>query len=207
MFNNYNSMTFLLNNKKNFNQNSKNKGRNKNFQENFEKNNNYISYNLKDEEYNKDFFYKNNSMKLKKHHALLYNVSNLKNKHKKSDKGMEMINKYYNLNDEVKVFENHLKDIRKRSLESNARVKNLLSKRRNSTNLQNYKTFFNKKSNNININKKRKKENYNTINNKYKSKEKLLKKEDIIDSYNNYNNINTQKKNIRIFYWKNKNFN
>ena len=88
MFNNYNSMTFILNNKKNFNQNSKTKGRNKNFQENFEKNNNYIYYNLKDEDYNKDFFYKNNSMKLKKHHALLYNVSNLNNKHKKSDKGM-----------------------------------------------------------------------------------------------------------------------
>ena len=118
-----------------------------------------------------------------------------------------MINKYYNLNDEVKVFENHLKDIRKRSLETNAKVKNLLSKRRNSINLKNYKTFFNKKSNNININKKRKKENYNTINNKYNSKEKFLKKEDIIDSYNNYNNINIQKKNIRIFYWKNKNFN
>ena len=204
MFNNYNTMTILLNNKKNSSKNLKIKEKNKNIQDIPEKSKNYISSICKDEEYNKESLLKNNSIKLNKNNTFSNNISNLHNNHKIRDKRMQLINKYSNLNDEVKVFESHLKDIRKRSLETSTKVKTLLGKRRNSTNLKKYKTFFNKKSNTININKKTKKENYNTINNEYLSKGKIVKKEDIYDSYNN---SNIQKKNIRIFYWENKNFN
>ena len=204
MFNNYNTMTILLNNKKNSSKNLKIKEKNKNTQDIPEKSKNYISSICKDEEYNKESLLKNNSIKLNKNNTFSNNISNLHNNHKIRDKRMQLINKYSNLNDEVKVFESHLKDIRKRSLETSTKVKTLLGKRRNSTNLKKYKTFFNKKSNIINTNKKTKKENYNTINNEYLSKGKIVKKEDIYDSYNN---SNIQKKNIRIFYWENKNFN
>ena len=204
MFNNYNTMTILLNNKKNSSKNLKIKEKNKNTHDIPEKSKNYISSICKDEEYNKESLLKNNSIKLNKNNTFSNNISNLHNNHKIRDKRMQLINKYSNLNDEVKVFESHLKDIRKRSLETSTKVKTLLGKRRNSTNLKKYKTFFNKKSNIINTNKKTKKENYNTINNEYLSKGKIVKKEDIYDSYNN---SNIQKKNIRIFYWENKNFN
>ena len=204
MFNNYNTMTILLNNKKNSSKNLKIKEKNKNIQDIPEKSKNYISSICKDEEYNKESLLKNNSIKLNKNNTFSNNISNLHNNHKIRDKRMQLINKYSNLNDEVKVFESHLKDIRKRSFETSTKVKTLLGKRRNSTNLKKYKTFFNKKSNIINTNKKTKKENYNTINNEYLSKGKIVKKE---DKYDSYNNSNIQKKNIRIFYWENKNFN
>ena len=129
LFNKYNSMSTMLNNNILY-RNEKNKMKGKSFESlltfNGEKktgkNDMYILPLSNKEEINKKSFDKSNSMKIKKS----------KNLNESKEKRKKFVDNFSNINEEVKIFENHLKEIRKKSLETNSKIENLLSKRRNS---------------------------------------------------------------------------
>ena len=140
LFNKYNLMSNLLN-YNNINKNDKINIRNKN---NEKKNENYFTFyndrnndknikylfpNFQNKEYNKKRFYKSNSMKTQNYN---FRKNNYFNK-KISEKRKKFVKKFSNINDEVKIFEDHLRDMRKKSQEINSRVETLLIKRRNLT--------------------------------------------------------------------------
>ena len=129
-------MSNLLN-YNNINKNDKINIRNKN---NEKKNENYFTFyndknikylfpNFQNKEYNKKRFYKSNSMKTQNYN---FRKNNYFNK-KISEKRKKFVKKFSNINDEVKIFEDHLRDMRKKSQEINSRVETLLIKRRNLT--------------------------------------------------------------------------
>ena len=129
LFNKYNSMSNVLNNNilyRNENNNVKRKSFESLLTFNGEKkseiNDVYNSALFKKEEINKKSFDKSHTLKAKK----------INNIYKAKEKRKNFMDNFSNINEEVKVFESHLKEIRKKSLETNFKVENLLSKRRNS---------------------------------------------------------------------------
>lgn len=129
LFNKYNSMSNMLNNNILY-RNEKNKMRGKNFESlltfNGEKKAGKKDMNIwplsNKEEINKKSFDKNNSKKIKKS----------KNLYESKEKRKKFVDNFSNINEEVKIFENHLKEIRKKSSKTNSKIEDLLSKRRNS---------------------------------------------------------------------------
>ena len=157
LFHKYNSMSNLLNNNF-FYRNEKNEIKVKSF-------GSFLTFNNdkkieKNDSYNSPIFNKEKNRNTKK---FLYKCNSMKNKHfhkknKIKEKRKKFVDNFSNINDEVKIFENHLKEIRKKSIETNSKVENLLSKRKNSA------YFVNVKNNPL------KKENYNSHINSYKQK-------------------------------------
>lgn len=185
LFNKYNSMSNLLT----MNKNNQIKNRNRNYKkkkyencltfnnEKKEKSIGLISPIIKKEENKTDKknIYRSNSVNSQKMKEILKikeNNDEKNNNNKISEKRRKFYTKFTNINNEIKVFENHLKEMRKKSQETNKKVNNLLIKGRNHTFLDNVKIKFNRKNNHnlnntlkygiyINKNNKRKKSNYN----------------------------------------------
>ena len=202
IYNKYNSMSNLIN-YNNINQISQINKRNKNNKK--KTNGNYFTlYNDKNINHNinyissenciKKLFCKSNSFKSQNlNFRKKYTLNNNHLNYKISQKRKKFIKKFSNINDEVKIFENHLKVMRKKSQETNSRVETLLNRRRNLTYFENTKINGNEKDNH------HKKNNNNMVNNHLQS------------SRNNSTKITNNKydkekrKNIHIFYWNNKN--
>ena len=70
-------------------------------------------------------------------------TNNNNNNHSIMTKSQRFVKYLSNINNEVKVFETHLKSIRKKSKEINKKIYNILMKRRNKTNIEK-KNFINK---------------------------------------------------------------
>ena len=140
LLNKYNSLSDILNNIPN--KKYKIKKRNKFLKEdnsqilltfhndnNNEKIFNCISPIIKKEEtkYEKNEFYRNNSLKLNKTFFKQNSISSPINyQYKINEKKNKLYNNFYNINDEIKIFEKHLKEMREKSKETNSKVNNLL---------------------------------------------------------------------------------
>ena len=211
LLNKYNSLSDILN--KNIpNKNFKIKKRNKFLKEdnsqmfltfhnenNNEKIFNCISPIIKKEEtkYEKNEFYRNSSLKLNrtffKQNSISYPINY---QLKINEKKKKLYNNFYNINDEIKIFENHLKEMRERSKETNSKVNILLIRRKKNRNLN---QKCKDKNDNINHNKIND-ENYNILNNISKVNYNDKINNGYLNTHINSNNENNRKKNTHILF-------
>ena len=91
----------------------------------------YLPFDINEKIDKNNDYYKNNLLNLtKKYNILNSYFYGTHHDYKKSENRKKLLNKLSNLNDEVKLFERHLKEIRKKSIETNSKLENLLGKRR-----------------------------------------------------------------------------
>ena len=211
LFNKYNSMSDLLN--INIpNKNDKIQKRNKIInQKNSEifltfnnDKNNWVSPIIKKEETkcDKNDIYNKDSMKSNKIKVKQKNIFNENNHHNKiSEKKRKFYSNYFNINDEIKIFEDHLKEMREKSKETNTKVNNLLVKRKKYLYLEKTNQKFRDKKKYISYDKKIKNKNYNTLNNILEIRNNDKRNNGYYHTLMNSN----KEKNIRVLCWNNNN--